>query len=133
MALPERRRAVAVGAVVTAVLFLSAQGYPYAPVIGGLVAGILTGRLRDGGRAGMILGLVFVPVSLVLVAVGLLLPASFETGIDVLFLSFKGMGPTNAVFYFAVAFFMTVYTALVGGLFGTVGGGLSQLAHRYSR
>jgi hypothetical protein len=123
----EPRQAVAAGTVVTAALFLFSQGYPYAPIVGGLVAGTLAGQLRTGGQAGAALGLVFVPVSLLLVGIGLALPSSLETGVDVLFRSFRGMGSMNAVFYLVVAFYITVYTTLVGGLFGTIGGGLSQL------
>lgn len=118
---------VAAGTVVTAVLFVFPETYQYAPVAGGVIAGVVGGNYRDGISAGLATGLGMLPVACLLTLVSLFTISGPVTGIDVLFESMRGIGPQGLVFYFVVVYFVVAYTAIAGGFGGFLGGSLSGL------
>lgn len=105
-------------------LFVVPGTYQYAPIVGGLVAGALQGSSRDGFRAGVLLGLVIVPVGVLLGLLAMVSPG-VETGGTVMFASMGTVGPTNALFYAILVTFVVAYTTVAGSVSAAVGGSIS--------
>lgn len=123
-----RRLAVSVflASSVSGLLLLHPLSYPYGPVVGGIVVAMAgANSLADGVRRGVLVGLALLPVVVVLLALVTTAPlADAKTGLSILFESLRGMGERGVVFYVVVAYFLTVYGILTGGIAGGVTGWL---------
>ncbi|MFB6195506.1 MAG: hypothetical protein ABEI80_04995 [Haloplanus sp.] len=116
------------GSAITAGLFLVPSTYQYAPILGGVVVGLLAGDRRTGAREGAFMGLLLIPLGVVVTAVGVLALPGVETGVDVLVRSMRGMGPRTVVFYVTLVYFLATYAGLAGGLFGSVVGTVVEVS-----
>jgi hypothetical protein len=119
----DRRYILLGGTLVTVLLLIPRSGYIYAPMVGGFVVGVLAGTGMRGGTDGALLGVTVLPFAGVLVVVSGLFDVG--TTIDLLVRSFRGMGAKTWLFYAVILNFLSIYSALVGGLFGCLGGEIS--------
>lgn len=117
----------AVGSVVCAGYLLTSLPYPYAPVVGGLIAGLLTTTRTDQtveiANAGLLVAVYMLPLGVGLAALGALTPVGTgATGVATIIRAMEGTGPRTVVFYGVFVWFLGVYSLLTAGASSTLVG-----------